>query len=210
MVGLTLDHVINPSTYYNIRISNVHLKNACYGPDFIRDTTMVRSFGNVIVDESPFGFLVASNYTPSGDGMVFASLGGVTRDKSEVTTLNIKFDLTSQINKKHQVKTGFEFNYDDLYTNYQSQFSYAPKNNYINQYRAYPSRLSLYVQDKIEIKGLFANLGLRVDNSYPNINWYTVDLYSKYLSPTFKEDFTESAPKESARGHLKILSLIHI
>jgi len=210
MVGLTLDHVINPSTYYNIRISNVHLKNACYGPDFIRDTTMVRSFGNVIVDESPFGFLVASNYTPSGDGMVFASLGGVTRDKSEVTTLNIKFDLTSQINKKHQVKTGFEFNYDDLYTNYQSQFSYAPKNNYINQYRAYPSRLSLYVQDKIEIKGLFANLGLRVDNSYPNINWYTVDLYSKYLSPTFKEDFTESAPKESARGHLKISPRIGI
>ena len=210
MVGLTLDHVINPSTYYNIRISNVHLKNACYGPDFIRDTTMVRFFGNVIVDESPFGFLVASNYTPSGDGMVFASLGGVTRDKSEVTTLNIKFDLTSQINKKHQVKTGFEFNYDDLYTNYQSQFSYAPKNNYINQYRAYPSRLSLYVQDKIEIKGLFANLGLRVDNSYPNINWYTVDLYSKYLSPTFKEDFTESAPKESARGHLKISPRIGI
>ena len=210
MVGLTLDHVINPSTYYNIRISNVHLKNACYGPDFIRDTTMVQSFGNVNVDESPFGFLVASNYTPSGDGMVFASLGGVTRDKSEVTTLNIKFDLTSQINKKHQVKTGFEFNYDDLYTNYQSQFSYAPKNNYINQYRAYPSRLSLYVQDKIEIKGLFANLGLRVDNSYPNINWYTVDLYSKYLSPTFKEDFTESAPKESARGHLKISPRIGI
>ena len=99
MVGLTLDHVINPSTYYNIRISNVHLKNACYGPDFIRDTTMVQSFGNVNVDESPFGFLVASNYTPSGDGMVFASLGGVTRDKSEVTTLNIKFVLTSQINK---------------------------------------------------------------------------------------------------------------
>ena len=210
MVGLTLDHVINPSTYYNIRISNVHLKNACYGPDFIRDTTMVQSFGNVNVDESPFGFLVASNYTPSGDGMVFASLGGVTRDKSEVTTLNIKFDLTSQINKKHQVKTGFEFNYDDLYTNYQSQFSYAPKNNYINQYRAYPSRLSVYVQDKIEIKGLFANLGLRVDNSYPNINWYTVDLYSKYLSPTFKEDFTESAPKESARGHLKISPRIGI
>ena len=210
MVGFTLDHVISPSTFYNIRISNVHLKNACYGPDFIRDTTMVQSFGNVNVDESPFGFLVASNYTPSGDGMVFASLGGVTRDKSEVTTLNIKFDLTSQINKKHQVKTGFEFNYDDLYTNYQSQFSYAPKNNYINQYRAYPSRLSLYVQDKIEIKGLFANLGLRVDNSYPNINWYTVDLYSKYLSPTFKEDFTESAPKESARGHLKISPRIGI
>ena len=210
MVGLTLDHVISPSTFYNIRISNVHLKNACYGPDFIRDTTAIRSFGNVIVDEAPFGFFVASDYTPSGDGMVFASLGGVTRDNSEVTTLNIKVDLTSQINKRHQFKTGFEFNYDDLNTNYQSQFSYAPKNNYVNQYRAYPSRLSAYIQDKIEIKGLFANLGLRIDSNNPNKEWYTVDVYSKYLSPTFKEDFTQSAPKESAKGHIKISPRIGI
>ena len=210
MVGLTLDHMISPSTFYNIRISNVHLKNACYGPDFIRDTTAVRSFGSVIVDEAPLGFLVASDYTPSGDGMVFASLGGVTRDNSEVTTLNIKVDLTSQINKRHQVKTGFEFNYDDLNTNYQSQFSYAPKNNYVNQYRAYPSRLSAYIQDKIEIKGLFANLGLRIDSNNPNKEWYTVDVYSKYLSPTFKEDFTQLAPKESAKGHIKISPRIGI
>jgi hypothetical protein len=210
MVGLTLDHVISPSTFYNIRISNVHLKNACYGPDFIRDTTAIRSFGNVIVDEAPLGFLVTSDYTPSGDGMVFASLGGVTRDNSKVTTLNVKFDLTSQINKKHQIKTGFEFNYDDLNTNYQSQFSYAPKNNYVNQYRAYPSRLSAYIQDKIEIRGLFANLGLRIDSNNPNQEWYTVDIYSKYLSPTFKEDFTQLAPKESAKGHLKISPRIGI
>jgi len=210
MIGLTLDHVISPSTFYNIRISNVHLKNACYGPDFIRDTTAVRSFGNLFVDEAPFGFLVESNYAPSGDGMVFASLGGVTRDKSEVTTLNIKFDLTSQINKKHQIKTGFEFNYDDLNTNYQSKFSYAPKNNYLNQYRAYPYRFSAYIQDKIEIKGLFANIGLRVDSNNPNKEWYTVDLYSKYLSPTFKDNFTHSAPTEPAKGHIKISPRIGI
>ena len=210
MVGLTLDHVISPSTFYNIRISNVHIKNACYGPVFIRDTTAVRTIGNVIVDEAPFGFLVASDYTPSGDGMVFASLGGVTRDKSEVTTLNIKFDLTSQINKKHQMKTGFEFNYDDLNTNYQSEFSYAPKNNYLNQYRAYPSRLSAYIQDKIEIKGLYANLGLRVDSNHPNKEWYTIDLYSKYLSPTYKDDFTDSTPTEPAKSHIKISPRIGI
>ena len=165
MVGFTFDHVLSPSTYYNIRISNVNLKNACYGPDFIRDTTVIRSFGNVTVDQAPLGFSVASNYTPSGDGMVFASLGGVTRDESEVNTLNVKFDLTSQINKKHQVKTGFELNYDDLNTSYQSQFDYAPKNNYVNQYRAYPIRMGAYIQDKIEIKGLIANLGLRLDKT---------------------------------------------
>ena len=204
MVGFTFDHVLSPSTYYNIRISNVNLKNACYGPDFIRDTTVIRSFGNVTVDQAPLGFSVASNYTPSGDGMVFASLGGVTRDESEVNTLNVKFDLTSQINKKHQVKTGFELNYDDLNTSYQSQFDYAPKNNYVNQYRAYPIRMGAYIQDKIEIKGLIANLGLRLDSNSPNQDWYTVDLYSKYLSPAFKDEFTQLAPTEPAKGHLKI------
>lgn len=204
MIGFSMDHVLSSKTFYNFRISNVNIQNACYGPDFVRDTTVVRSFGSVLVDEAPFGFLVASNYTPSGDGMVFASLGGVTRDHSEVNTLNVKFDLTSQINKTHQVKTGFEFNYDDLNTSYQSNFEYAPKNNYVNQYRAYPIRLSAYIQDKIEIKGLIANLGLRLDGNSPNKDWYTVDLYSKYFSPPYKDEFTQNAPTEPAKGHLKI------
>ena len=204
MVGASLDHVLSPSTFYNLRISNTRVKNACYGPEFIRDTTAVGYFGNQSVDEAPFGFWVSGDYTPSGDGMIFASLGGVTRDQSEVNTLNFKFDMTSQVNKRHEAKVGFEFNYDDLYTNYQSQFDYAPKNNYVNQYRAFPMRMGAYVQDKIEIKGLVANVGLRMDYNDPNQDWYSVDRYSKYLSPTFKDQFTSQAPTEKAKGHVKI------
>jgi len=204
MLGLTFDHMLSPSTFYSIKISNVRIKNACYGPDAIRDTTTIRSFGNAVVDEAPKGFWVASDYTPSGDKMVFASLGGVARDQSEVNSLNVKFDLTSQINKRHQIKTGFEYNYDDLNTNYWSQFDYAPKNNYVRQYRAYPMRIGAYIQDKIEIKGLVANIGVRLDGNNPNQEWYTVERYSEYLSPAKKDQLTEMAPTEPAKGHLKI------
>ncbi len=204
MVGFSFDHVLSPSTFYNVRISNVRIKNACFGPDVLRDTTTIRFFGNRNVDEAPIGFSTASNYTPSGDGMVFASLGSVARDNSTVSTLNAKFELTSQINKKHQVKIGIEANYDDLRTDYWSQFDYAPKNNYLRYYTAYPIRMGVFVQDKIEIKGLIANIGLRLDASDPNQDWYTVDLYSEFLSPAKKDEFTEQAPKERAKGAIKI------
>ncbi|MFH1851244.1 MAG: TonB-dependent receptor [Candidatus Neomarinimicrobiota bacterium] len=204
MLGFSFDHVLSPSTFYNIRISNVHIKNICDGPGSIRDTTEIRTFGNFAVDESPYGFWVSSNYTPSGDRMVFASLGGVARDQSEVNSINVKFDLTSQVTKRHQLKTGFEFNYDDLLTKYWSQFDYAPKNNYLRKYRAFPIRFGAYLQDKIEIKGLIANIGVRLDSNDPNQDWYTVDKYSKYLSPNYKDEFTTAAPTEPAEGHLKI------
>ncbi|MBC8401486.1 MAG: TonB-dependent receptor [Candidatus Marinimicrobia bacterium] len=204
MLGFSFDHVLSPSTFYNVRISQIHIKNVCDGPGSLRDTTTIRTFGNFAVDEAPYGFLVASNYTPSGDRMVFASLGGVARDQSEVNSLNVKFDLISQVNKRHQLKTGFEFNYDDMLTKYWSQFDYAPKNNYLRKYRAFPIRLGAYIQVKIEIKGLIANVGVRLDSNFPNQDWYSVDQYSKYLSPNYKDDFTTEAPTEPAKGHLKI------
>lgn len=204
MLGISFDHVLSPSTFYNLRISHVNIKNACFGPRALRDTSTVHTFGNFAVDEAPYGFAISTNYTPSGDKMVFASLGSVARDESQVNSLNVKFDLTSQVTKRHQLKTGFELNYDDLQTHYWSQFDYAPKNNYVRKYRAFPLRLGAYVQDKIEIKGLIANLGLRMDVNEPNQDWYSVDQYSKYLSVNYKDDFTDLAPTEPAKGHVKL------
>lgn len=204
MLGISFDHVLSPRTFYNIRVSQVNIKNACFGPRAVRDTTTVHHFGNYGVDEAPYGFTISTNYTPSGDRMVFASLGSVARDVSQVNSLNVKFDLTSQVTKRHHFKTGLEFNYDDLQTHYWSQFDYAPKNNYLRKYRAFPIRLGAYIQDKIELKGLIANLGLRMDMNEPNQDWYSVDEYSKYLGPNYKDEFTELAPTEPAKGNVKL------
>ncbi|RPH97220.1 MAG: TonB-dependent receptor, partial [Calditrichaeota bacterium] len=89
-----------------------------------------------------------------------------------------KFDLTSQIHRSHQVKTGFELRLHDL--DYES-FTIRPKTvegeevtpfqpdvlststRYHDLYNRTPKEFSAYLQDKLEFKNLIVNLGLRFD-----------------------------------------------
>ncbi len=204
MLGFSLDYVINPNSFYSLRISNTSIRNRALGPQDMRDTTVQRYFGSQAVDGAPYGFIVDDRYTPSGDNMVFASLGGVARDKTTTSNLNAKFDLTSQLNKRHELKTGFELNYDDMSSDYSTSYDYAPPNNWRAQSRSYPMRLGAYVQDKIEIDGLIANIGLRLDMNSPNTDWYTVDRYNANLSSTKKYTFEDVVPTEAAEGRVKL------
>lgn len=204
MFGLSLDYILNKDTFYSLRVSNTQIKNRAPGPQNMRDTTVQRYFGTQAVDEAPYGFIIQDQYTPSGDNMVFASLGGVARDNTTTSNLNIKFDLTSQLNKRHELKTGFEVNYDDMDSDYSASYDYAPPNNWRAQSTSTPLRLGAYIQDKIEIEGLIANLGLRLDMNEPNTDWYTVDRYNANLSSTKKYTFEEEVPTESAEGRIKI------
>lgn len=205
MQGVSLDHVLSPNTFYKLRVSNIHVKNICRGPDAWRDTSTVRYFGNVAVDEQPFGFWWVGGYKGmAGDGMLYSAIGAGVRDYSEVNTINIKFDLTSQFNKYNQIKTGFVFNYDDMNTHFEKVCQYCPGDSWVNEWRQFPFRVGAYVQDKLEFEGLIANLGLRLDYMQPNTNWYDVDRYSKYFGKQYKDDFAQLVPKEEAKSHLKI------
>jgi len=205
MLGFSIDHVISKSTYYKLRVSNVRVKNSCRGPDSWRDTTTVRHFGNVAVDEQPYGFWWKGGYKGMvGDGMLYSAIGAGARDYSEVNTINAKFDLTSQINKHNQVKTGFVFNYDHLQTHFEKVSQYAPGDSWVNKWTNYPIRTGAYLQDKIEFKGLIANIGLRLDYIQPNTKWPDVDRYSKYLSKQYKNNFMNLAQKRDAKSHLKV------
>ena len=204
MLGFSLDYVVNQKTFYSLRISNTSINNRALGPQDMRDTTIIRYFGSQGVTEAPYGFIVDDRYTPSGDNMVFASLGGVARDHTSTSNLNVKFDLTSQLNKRHELKSGFELNYDDLNSDYSTSYNYAPPNNWRAQSLSSPLRVGAYVQDKIEIEGLIANIGLRVDLNEPNKDWYTVDRYNANFSSSKKYDFEDVVPTEPAKGKIKL------
>ncbi len=95
-----------------------------------------------------------------------------------------KFDLTSQVSRVHQVKTGFEFRQHELmldsYTlRRKLQDSGAevvpfepeipPTSSiYHDKYTRRPREISAYVQDKIELQEIILNLGLRFDYFDPN------------------------------------------
>jgi len=202
--GLSFDHVLSPSTFYNVRISNVRIKNFCAGAHRMRDTEIVRYFGNTPVDEVPYGFAYIGGNLTMQDNMFREGPFACSRDYSEVNTLNAKFDLTSQVDRYNQIKVGLMFNYDDLNAHYGYDQQYLPSGTQFVIWRHFPYRVGSYVQDKLEFEGMIANFGLRLDYNEPNCDWYTVDRYSEYFKKQYKDVFTQVAPKEPAKGHLVI------
>ena len=203
-IGISFDHTLSPSTFYNVRISATKVKNFAGGPDFWRDTTTVRYFGNTPIDETPYGFWWEGGNKKMFDGMVYNAIGAGARDYSQMNNLNIKFDLTSQVNKYNQVKMGVLFNYDDLNTNFEKISQYAVVDEIQTKWRYFPYRIGAYIQDKLEFEGMIANIGVRLDYSNANADWFSGDPYSEYLSAKYKEDFNDLVTKSPAESRLRI------
>jgi outer membrane receptor protein involved in Fe transport len=92
-------------------------------------------------------------------------------------TYTAKIDLTDQINKVHQIKTGGEFMYHDLNykdfqiiidatTGFKPAIPDAGAFNY-NVYQTNPYQAAAYIQDKIELDYLIVNIGARFDYFEP-------------------------------------------
>lgn len=202
MQGISLKHVLSPSTFYDIRISHIRVKYSNLGVDRWRNRKTIRYFGKTPIDETPYGFDILDKYSMQ-DGMLKASIGAFCRDWSVVNTLNTKFDLTSQIDRYNQVKVGFVYNYDDLNVHTAKAALYLPSDSYYMKWRYFPSRLGAYAQDKLEFEGMIANVGVRMDYNNPNADWYNVDRYSKYFGKQYRNVFTKLAPRKRAKGHLE-------
>lgn len=90
-----------------------------------------------------------------------------------------KWDLTSQVTKRHQMKTGLEFQFDRVYYNDitlipkvdENGLQIEPFTPFIddistfthNEFTRKPFKFAGYIQDKIEYESLIINLGLRYD-----------------------------------------------
>ncbi len=106
-------------------------------------------------------------------------------------TAGFKIDFTSQISESHQIKTGFDFNmhrltYDNVNLLQPNNLSDpqvtlqpfvkmripdindANENIAIDSYYRRPVEFSAYLQDKIELKDLIINIGLRYDFFHPD------------------------------------------
>jgi len=89
-----------------------------------------------------------------------------------------KWDLTSQVTKRHQVKTGLEFQFDEVFYSditlipaEEDGIQIEPFEPFIddistfthNEFTREPFKFAVYLQDKIEYESLIINLGLRYD-----------------------------------------------
>ncbi len=101
------------------------------------------------------------------------------RFKRETDTKSIKADFTSQVNKYHQIKLGFDvtrhqlildsYNLLDSSQADQIYTPYIPEKGSFNRssYRFQPEEMSFYIQDKIEYGDMIINLGLRYESFDP-------------------------------------------
>ena len=227
IVGLTFDHVLNPKTFYSVRVSFTNKENdqngvetlqklGLFRPGFepgVSNADIIRSFGSQSVDAAPYGFSGSGGYQYAlAGGAVIGGIGGGSRNLNKVNTLNAKIDLTSQINKRNEVQVGIMVNYDDLDVLEGAWGSGDPTGDQRIEYKEQAVRIGAYLQDKLEFEGMIANIGLRVDYNQPNANDFLGDPFSPFFSGVFlkpivedrKAIFEENVASESARSKVKL------
>ncbi len=149
-ISLSAVHTLSPRTFYELRFSQYNVLKSIYGASSI-DQAAVK-----YQNEDPNSWVIAGDYP-------------WWLDHQEVHTVG-KFDLVSQVSLNHQLKTGLEMTYYDLYKKSVQRLELATYDedfpmyiSYDTDYRYFPFRGSAYIQDKIEYEGMIANLGLRWD-----------------------------------------------
>jgi outer membrane receptor protein involved in Fe transport len=190
-----LTQLISASTYYDLSFEIIDRKYNT-GPLANRDTSRIYEVvPGYFVDEAPYGYDWHSASALGEDLFFFGGHSSQLRDTSKVSSYKAKFDFTSQVNKENLLKFGIEFSYFDLKLNY-GKVEPAFGDIIINE-KWKPYQFSAYVQDKIEMLGFIANLGLRMDLSNPNTEWADVDPFDKaYFSGDYIS--TNSYPMKKA------------
>ena len=197
MVGIKFTHVLSSHIFYETSIQHNINRYHTYK---IRDRDTTKRYEPVpgyFVDEAPYGYW---GYSVSGiDGMSMGGWMNLGRDSTINSTTAFRFDLTSQVNLRNQIKTGINI----VYNNYDIKSStYSPSMSTWTRSQVYnvsPFRVGAYLQDKLEFQGFIANLGVRLDYSDANTKWYVLEDYDKYFSAGYGNKIEIEVPTESSK-----------
>ncbi len=198
MAGFKFTHTLSARSFYEIRFQHNINRYKTYQMA-LRDTTKkYQPFSGYFVDEAPYGYW---GYGVTGiDGMILGGWMNLGRDKSVIQTTKLTFDLTSQVNDFNQITTGIQI----VYNNYEiKSFTENPSMttwNRTQKYRRFPYRIGAYLQDKMEFKGLIANMGLRLDYSNSNGIYYDLARYSNFYKASYGNLIETEAPTKTAKA----------
>ncbi len=251
---VTLNHTLNRRTYYHVKLSRYKAEREFragdkdpdeYGeyeepytdlPDaegryngrYDAGEPFTDTDGDGIWDQGNQG-----NFIPNYNGFI---IGGDGPDdnigqpvpfwaKEKSYTYGMKFQLTSQFHRNHQLRTGVDYNY---FVIGKDSRPYPTIDNkgvgiYTDIYQVYPSDGAVYVQDKMEFRDITISLGTRLDffmpgdqirsvmafdtsNAQWNPNFVPFDVPDKVkmnLSPRFGASFaiTSQAYLHAHYGH---------
>lgn len=224
MGGLTINHVLNKSTFWELSLQAVDIQDYSEVGNN-RDSTVITHFGPFPVTEMPYGKLqyggnrvigifdgdtINYNY-PSYDALPGVSNRRFRRKEGDLyTDVNVKqyrakFNISSQIGMVHYLKTGFEYNLFDIDHNLWEKWNENYYNVYEYNYHRKPSQTGVFLQDQINLESIVANLGLRFDYYYGGGGeWPTGDAFNTemFIPQTIAEDTILFEYLESGRSYI--------
>ncbi|NNE35981.1 MAG: TonB-dependent receptor plug domain-containing protein, partial [Rhodothermales bacterium] len=195
LVGATFTHAINDKSFYEVRMARSQSKYDA-NPGRLRDASPVVTFGGIGFDEAPFGFQPAPTF--GVDGMRTGVGMSNSRDSTFIANYNLRGDITSQMNRVLQVKTGIEFNVTDSEVNYGRVDAFLPSSDEQSKWDETPIRGAAYTQGKLEFRGMVANLGLRLDFFTAGTDWYTYDPFTPAFSARLSAGLDTLVTRESS------------
>lgn len=189
-----LNHTLNKKTFYTFRISHYEADRTLAGgnkpaneqgrksepfvdmPDEAGVYNQRYDLGEPFTDwdgDGMYDYNNPNNSTTNVDGFYIAGDGLAGNYQQLVPdwanfnsrTMTAKFDLTSQVTNRHQLKSGLEYNYYNVASEDRPYPSILNDGEgiYTDVYRYYPSAGAVYMQDKMEFSDIIINAGIRLD-----------------------------------------------
>lgn len=204
-IAAKFTHVINPYTFYNLIFSNFN-SDYSTGPGTARDLSEKYLFGNsYYVDEAPFGYYQGASDVWNGSNILMGSVYSQGRDSSKVSLYNLKFDLSSQVDKNNNIKVGFLFRLSSYNTKYGLISELYSTKNRKYEWNTKPLLFAVYIQDKLEFEAMVTTIGVRVEYSDPNTDWYQYTSFDPALSASNSANRDNLLVKERVTSQLTIM-----
>ena len=201
MNGVTINHVLNPSTFWELTLSYLTIDDETPNGDN-RDSTVINQIGKFLLTEVPYGKLQFGSrkirgvdyaeYLGSTLGIPFqfGSKEGDLYDKSKVRQFRAKFDIASQLDENNYLKGGIEYNYIELIHDFWEKWNSNYYNAYEFNYKRFPSQTGVYIQDQINYNEIVANIGVRMDYYYGGGGLWPADPFNEEMFKPQKDDQT--------------------
>jgi len=108
------------------------------------------------------------------------------RGEQQTYSYDLNASVLSQMGRHNLVKAGIQFTYYELNVNQEVNVTNEGSFRKVD-FNAYPYEGGLYIQDKLELAGFIANIGLRFDFYNFNTAYYS-DIYSPLRNPYYDPD----------------------
>ena len=203
LYGASFTHTLSSSTFYEVKLQRTQ-ENYFTRPAASRDETCLDQLSDpdinsvlqpainngYCINEAPFGFKY-EGATSFINNMRMGGHWAEFRDTTEIATYHTRFDFTSQVNKTNLIQAGFEFSRTSQDVNFGFEDQLINPNDIYSRWDETEYYGALYLQDKLEFRGMIANLGLRLDYMNPNTDWYVLDEDDRYSNAFLGQNMDE-------------------